>query len=298
MGTIRKITQAEWEKVDEIVAKYLREDPVFKKIPIKPAPKGKHVIRYVRAKDMAITEIGEDFFYRERNRPIREEFTAKVAYLTKPVFVKRTEIDASSSTPLTSLLASAEIEARAAFMEDIENTVFHGQPEYCSDSEGMCNYTGREQYGSDGSKALTTFGNFAVQMQGALSAIRDDHIKPPYIVFWTPGIPRELAGNWASGVYNELEQVKKTYDSSIISDWVETDAIVDATLSTSNQVFMVAKLGAEFGYISEVYPIHRDGIDKPFDSDVAYALRTALTYIPKQSKAVCVVTGLTTTSAY
>ena len=299
-----KLTKAEFESIDKKVKEVLREPPILGLLSRKPSDPGKKEHAFLSASDMPEVRKGADFSYDMRNYPLRTETGVKLTYLTYPVKISRSDIDASSSYGIESLLTTAEIEGNSVIAKEIEEVVTHGSIE--RKSKGMCNYDNLLTYGDNSKKALTAFGNFFSQLEGAISTIRSEHIKPPYDLIWTPGIPAELRGNWISGVKNEYEQFKETYlEGGVIGSVSDTDAIATTsagkrqeTLSTTTQCFIVAKLGEPYNYIAESYPLHRDGINKEFDSDIGYALEWAGGFIPKNTKAICLITGLETSTAY
>ncbi len=303
-----RLTRQELKSIDDIVKRVLREPPILEAFGIRQVANGKREHMFLSASDMPTSNIGADFSYDARNYPMRIPTGTKLTFITFPVQIKRTDIDASESAGIESLAVTAEIEANAAIMKDVEDVVLHGNN--ARGSKGMCNYDGLNHYGADASKALTTHGSFFTQLEGAISQVRENHIKPGsegYDLIISPGIFPELRNNWVTGIYNEYKQFKETYTEGpapVIGNIIETDEICtdsngNATgCFTDTQGFIVGKLGQPNNYIAESYELHRDLIPGEFESDVNYALRWAGGFIPKEPKALCLVTGLTTTTAY
>jgi hypothetical protein len=295
------ISEEQWLAVDSLVNAALREAPVFEAFPSKMTRKGDHEYRYAEALKWKAVEIGDKFGYDERNRPARNFATSKITQITVPVLVEGEEF--ANSDPL-SLITEVEIEGNDFLNELIEEVVFHGATGNAS--KGLCNYAGVGSFGTDGNKTLSTLGNTFIQLEGAMNIVRAQHIKGPYTLFITPGIITEMRGNWVSGIKNEYEQFKETYlDKGIIDKVIETDSIATSSaglsvaLSTSTQGMVVAKMGVQNGFVVQSYTKHRDAIpNKPFESDLSYALRWGGGYVPKRAESVCIVTGLATTTAY
>ena len=295
------ITEEQWRAVDSLVNAALREDPVFEVFPGKMTRKGDHEYRFAEALKWKHVEIGDKFGYQEKNRPARDFATSKITQITVPVLVEGEEF--ANSEPL-SLITEVEIEGNDYLNELIEEVIFHGATGNAS--KGLCNYAGVGSFGTDANKALTTFGNTFIQLEGAMNVIRAQHIKGPYTMFVTPGIMTELRGNWISGIKNEYEQFKETYlDNGIIERVIETDAISTSAaglatpLTNATQGMVIAKMGVQNGFVVQSYTKHRDAIpNKPFESDLSYALRWGGGYVPKRAESVCIVTGLATTNAY
>ena len=297
-----QFTEQEFESINKVVRAVIRERPINDVIPFKPVKPSKEHI-FLGAHEMPEVIEGADFSYDLRNYPARSETGVKCTFLTFPVKITATDQDISSSAGIESLLMTAEIEGASQMAKKIERVITHGSDK--RGSLGMCNYAGLLSFGTDANKALTTAHNFQVQLQGALSAIRANHILPPYTLIWTPGIPSQLRGSNISGLQGEYSHFKETYlEGGMISRVIETDSICTsaagkfAALSTSNQCFVVAKFGEPYNYVAEPYGLHRDGINKEFDADIGYATMWAGAFANKNSKAVCLVTGLTTASAY
>lgn len=297
-----KFTEQEFESIDKKVREVIRERPINRIVPFKRVkPSKEH--KWLGAHEMPEVLEGADFSYDLRNYPARTETGTKNVFLTYPVKITATDVDISASAGIESLLMTAEIEGASQMAKKIESVITHGSKK--RGSKGMCNYTGRGRVGADGDKDLTTYGNFFNMLESGIAEIRSKHILPPYKLIWTPGIPAELRGNWVSGMKNEYDQFEETYiQGGVIDEVVETDSICTdsngdpADLTTSNQTFIVAKFGEPYNYVAESYGLHRDGINKEFDSDIGYATKWAGAYAYKHAGAISITTGLTTTNAY
>ena len=297
-----KFTVQEFESIDARVREVIRERPINALIPFKPVKPAKEH-KFLGAHEMPEVIEGADFSYDLRNYPARSETGVKCTFLTYPVKITATDQDISSSAGFESLLMTAEIEGASQMAKKIEGVITHVS--LVRGSKGMCNYAGLGSFGDDGAKALTTALNFQVQLEGAISTIRSAHILPPYDLIWTPGIPAQLRGSTISGLKGEMAHFKENYlDGGVIGRVIETDSICTdsngdpATLGTATQCFILAKFGEPYNYVAEPYGLHRDGINKEFDSDIGYATKWAGAFVNKTSAAVCIVTGLTTSAAY
>lgn len=297
-----QFTEQEFESINARVREVIRERPINDVIPFLPVKPSKEHI-FLGAHEMPEVIEGADFSYDLRNYPARSETGVKCTFLTYPVKITATDLDISSSAGFESLLMTAEIEGASQMAKKIEGVITHGST--LRGSKGLCNYSGLGSYGSDAKKALTTALNFQSQLEGAISVIRSKHILPPYTLIWTPGIPAQLRGSTISGLQGEYAHFKETYlEGGVIGRVVETDSIcTDAngdseTLAVGTQCFIVAKFGEPYNYVAEPYGLHRDGINKEFDSDIGYATKWAGAFAYKNADSVCIVTGLTTASAY
>lgn len=312
MVEIRGVTEREWKGIDKQVAQLMREPIVYQNLPNgMQLGKGKNKAEFYQATDVFYVNEGKRFAYEDRNVGARKVRDNAITYLTLPIHVDEKDIDASSSEGITPLLVQHEIECRAKMQERIQKIILHGSSH--SGGRGICNYqqdgdATETPYRAGKTYTWTDTGQFSKEVEIARNLLRKAHIDPPYKLWLTPGIIPTMRGlfNAVSGVSDwryflqdwllagviSGEEGKRVM-TPLIDQIVETDAIVDATLSLANQAFLLWKDDVNCCYIAESYPIHRANIpNKPFEGDVDYALRWAGCFIPKNMKgAVSIHTG-------
>lgn len=301
MVEIRGVTEREWKGVDKQVAQLLREPIVFQRLPAGlNIGKGKNKAEYFQATDIFYVNEGNRFSYEDKNTGARKTRDNIVTYLTLPVHVDEKDIDATQSEGLTPILTQIEVEVRAKMMERIQKVILHGSDK--SGGRGMCTFQQDEAttYAFAATKTWTTALDFQIELEIARNLLRVAKIPPPYKLWLTPGISPTLRANITDGVSDWKRLLQDWMHFGvvtgekgqeplvpIIDEILETPAIVNATLTTSTQAFLLWKDDVNSCYVSESYPIHRANIpDKQFEGDVDYALRWAGCFIPKNPKGV------------
>jgi len=314
MVEIKGVTEREWKGIDKQVAQLMREPIVYQNLPSgMQVGKGKNKAEYYQATDVFYVNEGKRFAYEDRNVGSRKVRDNAITYLTLPIHIDEKDIDATSGEGITPLLVTHEIECRAKMQERIQHIILHGSDH--SGGRGICTFQQDEEdaYEFDATLTWTTTGQFSLEVDIARGLLRAAHIMPPYKLWMTPGIQPELRGlfNAVSGASDWKTLLMDWMNFGVVTgekgaepfiptidQIVETDALYDGTLSTSEQAFLLWKDDVNCNYVAEAYPIHRANIpNKPFEGDIDYALRWAGCFIPKNPKgAVCVGSGDTTTA--
>lgn len=314
MVEIHGVTEREWKGIDTQVAQLMREPIVYQNLPSgMQVGKGKNKAEYYQATDVFYVNEGNRFSYEDKNTGARKIRDAIITYLTLPIHVDEKDIDASSSEGITPLLVQLEVECRAKMQESIQHVILHGSEH--TGAKGICTFQAAEattyRYG-----ATTTWSNtaqFSIDIELARNLLRAAHIMPPYKLWMTPGIQPELRqtfnatsgqSDWKTFLQDFMQygvifgEAGKEPFVPTIDQIIETDALYDGVLSTSEQAFLLWKDDVNCNYVAEAYPIHRAGIpNKEFEGDIDYALRWAGCFIPKNPKgAVSVYSGDTTTA--
>jgi len=301
MVEIKGVSEREWKGIDKQVASLLREPIIFQRLPgTLQLGKGKNKGEYYQATDVFYVNEGNRFSYEDKNTGARKVRDAIITYLTLPVHVDEKDIDATSTEGITPILSQIEIEVRAKMMEKIQKVILHGST--ASGGRGMCTFQQDEEttYAFAAAGTWTTTRAFFTDLESARNLLRKAHIMPPYKLWMTPGIAPTLKANLTTTVSDWKYLLQDYFHYGVVAgeagkeplipvidEIMETDAIVNAALTTSNQAFILWKDDVNACYVGESYPIHRANIpEKPFEGDVDYALRWAGCFIPKNPKGV------------
>jgi len=305
MVDVFTIVNVEANAIDKLVGELLHEPFIIgDNLPIKNETSGKYKVYYYKSRPIKIVNHGLEYDYEDKNTMAKEEDYNLVDRITLPVHISGEHLKSSRTEGITDLLAMMEIESRKQLHDDIDETIIHGNLK--AGNSGMTNFTGVTT--NPAAAVWTTAGNFAADLETAISALRSANVLPPYDLWATPGIHSELRGNFIANIGNEfVKGFKEVYQNfsdarenpPIIKKVVWTDKIVNAALSTVNQGFILFKNDPRYLYVGQVDGIHReDTPTKRFASDLEYAIRWAGTFIPKNPDAVAVCTGGTTGTAY
>lgn len=315
MVEIRGVTEREWKGIDTQVAQLMREPIVYQNLPSgMNVGKGKNKAEYYQATDVFYVNEGKRFAYEDRNIAARKVRDNAVTYLTLPIHVDEKDIDATSEEGITPILVQHEIECRAKMQEKIQKVILHGSTK--SGGRGICTFQQDEAttYAFAATLTWTNTGQVSKEIELARALLRKAHIMPPYKLWITPGVIPMLRNlfnavsgisDWKTFLMDWMQfgvitgEAGKEPFIPTIDQIIETDALYNGVLSTSEQAFLLWKDDVNANYIGESYPVHRANIpNKPFEGDVDYALRWAGCFIPKNPKAAVYVYSGDSTTAY
>lgn len=301
----RLLSEAQWRAIDKLVGEYLREEPtLLNMIPTVRIKEWTNIADYAAPTSMDVIRHGQNFHYEQANTASRKWNANPIDYVTAPVYISEKDLNASTNDGMMGIIAQAEMEAMSYMVEEMEKTIMHGSDR--AGNEGATNFstdTAEANIASNAAAAVwTTAGNFQADLETAIAELRENHVKPPYSFIGTPGIASELRGNTLANIGNEWAEVKDIYleNDKIIKSFEFSDRIYDGTLAADTQQFLLFKAGIQYGYVAESLPLHRVDLPqlKEFPGDIAYAIRRAITFIPKNANAWALCTGGTTTNAY
>jgi len=305
---IKTIAGVQTQIIDSLVSEIFHE-PFFVNeagLPLKQYESGKKKIYYYKALPIKVVNHGLKYDYQDRNTFAREESTEVVDSITIPIHIDYQDYVGASLAGIQSLLVDAEVESLKSMQDEIDKTILFGNSK--AGNAGMTNFSGINSSAAAG--VWTTAGNFFADVNTALSTLRAARVLPPYSIVATPGIKNEILGGnlAAAGNYtNELEVFNRLYFQStgkvggnaIFDKIVWTDKLINGTLGTANQAFIVFKNNPMYVYIAQVDGIHRKLIPhERFEEDIDYALCWSGCFIPKRDDAVYLVHTGTTTTAY
>lgn len=307
MSAIYIVSDREWEAVDEKVAELLHEPYILSALPKLSIQGAKKAIEYYRALELKIYKEGHKFDYEAKNTMARSVDKKPITRVTIPIHIDAQDNNLSQTEGIESLLVTMELEAEKWMQDRQSHIVFHGSGKV-GGSEGMTNFNGLATSAAAGN--WTTPGNFFIDLETAISSLRSNKVLPPYTLIMTPGIPAELRGNnisAAGGYQNEWKTFLDIYCNfidqreipTLIDEIYVTDAILDATLATGNQCFLLFKNEPNSIYVAESDPVSRMITpNTKFESDIDYVKIWGGCFIPKNPDAVYLVSAGTTGSAY
>jgi hypothetical protein len=289
--------QSQYRDMDKRIEEVLREDTVFtKNLPFVPAAEYVNSVRYGVPQERDLVYEGDSFHIDRMEAVDRDWYTMPVNYITVPVFLSEKEIKQSRHGDIMGLLEQNEMEAAGFLAQKLEMNILHGGG---AGNEGITNFTtshAASAIESESSSDYSGSDTFEDDLETALDYLRSEQIMPPYTFVGTTGIKSFLRGDEIDAIaHSRLAEVKNTYAGDI-NEWHWSNNLLDGTLSTSNQRFMIFKKGTRYGYVAESVGLERAEVlgYKRWNEDVAYALRWAGTFIPKKAEAYHITTDITT----